>query len=42
MHSTGSAVYADEFAMEANAIDVLVKNLPEDDVFYPQPPPVSE
>jgi len=36
-NSAGSVVYIDEFAMEKNAIDVLLQSFSEDDLFYARP-----
>jgi len=39
--STGSVVYAAEFGMQASAIGILQKNLPQDDLFYTLPVRIS-
>ena len=41
VRSSGGAVYANEFDLEANAISVLEKNLSENELFYSAPPSVS-
>ena len=39
--SSGSVVYKDEFAMEANAINSLMDNVCENDLFYALPASVT-
>ena len=39
--SSGGAAYKDEFAMEANAINSLMDNVCENDLFYALPASVT-
>ena len=37
VYRPGGTVYADEFSLEASAIDLLQNNLSEEDLYYPAP-----